>query len=166
MEARLFDLCTKYTGNLLACVFLAGSCGGWVAHIILDLPYDTKLFLQVQEKCSICMQPSPDVFLRTSIKNGRCSRMLWLSWSGHSLGMLTNNTLDFSAVEPRMQPSRKPTSPWSFYYFFLWWIVKCYIYIFYILLLHTNHKLLPLKEMLFRRRLRCRIVLHVASTGG
>ena len=79
MEARLFDLCTKCTGNPLACVFLAGSRGGWVAHIILDLPYDTRFVLQVQEKCSVCMQPSPDAFLRTPIKMGdvvECSGFL------------------------------------------------------------------------------------------
>ena len=138
MEARLFDLCTKCTGNPLACVFLAGSRGGRVAHIILDLPYDTRFVLQVQEKCSICMQPSPDAFLRTSIKNGRCSRMLWLSWSGHSLGMLTNNTLDFSAFESRMQPSRKPTSPWSFYYFFF--MVDCQMLHLYFLFFTVTYK--------------------------
>jgi len=164
MEARLFDLCTKCTGNPLACVFLAGSRGGWVAHIILDLPYDTRFVLQVQEKCSICMQPSPDAFLRTSIKNGRCSRMLWLSWSGHSLGMLTNNTLDFSAFESRMQPSRKPTSPWSFYYFFF--MVDCQMLHLYFLFFTDTYKsqiIMTLKEMLFKRRPRWCIVLRMSS---
>ena len=131
----------------------------WTYRMILDL------FCRYKRSAGICMQPSPDAFLRTSIKNGRCSRMLWLSWSGHSLGMLTNNTLDFSAVKSRMQPSRKPTSPWSFYYFFF--MVDCqmqhFYFLFLFLLLHTNHKLLTLKEMLFKRRPRCRIVLRFAS---
>jgi hypothetical protein len=64
--------------------------------------------------------------------------MLWLSWSGHSLGMLTNNTLDFSAFESRMQPSRKPTSPWSFYYFFF--MVDCQMLHFYFLFFTVTYK--------------------------
>ena len=60
-------------------------------------------------------------------------------------------------------PAGSPHPLGVFIIFSSWWIVKCYIFIFYFLLLHTNHKLLPLKEMLFSKGPRCRIVLRFAS---
>ena len=46
--------------------------------------------------------------------------------------------LFFRAVEPRMQPSRKPTSPWSFYYFFF--MVDCQMLRLYFLLFTVTYK--------------------------
>jgi hypothetical protein len=45
--------------------------------------------------------------------------MLWLSWSGHSLGMLTNNTLDFSGHRTKDATQQEAHIPLEFLIFFL-----------------------------------------------
>jgi len=65
--------------------------------------------------------------------------MLWLSWSGHSLGMLTNNTLDFSGRRTKDATQQEAHIPLEFLLFFLlgglsnatflFFIFYCYIQI-------------------------------------
>ena len=92
----ILSLIWKLTWNLLAFAFWLRAAalpwGGCITHI-LDFQYWS--FSAVTREAQHMHAAFTRCFFSNFHENGRCCRMLWLSWSGNRPGMLANSTLDF-----------------------------------------------------------------------